>query len=99
MLNFAGQQIARNDFIGQVARTNQGLRRRIGVVLGDTMGEYKGQPQPQLRVIWAEYDQTTKRWDISNGVVAPENVFKLEPSTLPPTTVRGLKIAAARGYA
>ncbi|AJD82132.1 hypothetical protein [Mycobacterium phage Azrael100] len=99
MLNFAGQQIARNDFIGQVARTNQGVRQRIGVVLGDTVVEYKGKNQPQLRVIWASYDPETKRWTITDGTVAPENVFKLEPATLHPTTVRSLKIAAARGYA
>ena len=41
MINFAGQDISKNDYVVQISRTNQGMVRRAGVVLGFEEVDFK----------------------------------------------------------
>lgn len=99
MLNFAGQDIRRGDYIGQVARTNQGMKHRVGVVMSTVEVEVKGTPQTHLQVIWATRDFETGEWDLSDGNVSPTTVFKIDADTITYTTFLALDSARQRGHA
>ena len=97
MLNFAGQDIRKGDYIGQVARTNQGMKRRVGVVTGDSVITYRGEDSPGLRVIWNDFDGET--WTLEDGNVLADNVFHIDPKTLGITVQHALAMAVYRGHA
>lgn len=93
MQNFASQQIRKHDFVIQIARTNQGMVQRVGVVLG-TVETDQGS---RLRVGW--YDPTEEETSAMESVVGVDNLIKVDPITLPDTTVRPLGFVLYRGRA
>lgn len=99
MLNFAGQDVAKGDYIGQVARTNQGMKKRIGVVTGIAQVEVRGEPVVHLRVIWDTYDEETGLWELSDNTVDPRYVFKIDRESITHTVAIELGYAAGRGHA
>ena len=102
MLNFAGQDIAKGDYIGQVARTSQGMKRRVGVVMGYVALDPPPKSSiramvPGFRVIWNAWDGAS--WTLEDGNVLPENVFHIESSSLGATVRSALEAAHYRGHA
>lgn len=97
MLNFAGQHINKGDYIGQVSRTNKGLARRVGVVMGEVEVETPRLTANGLRVIWATLYGT--EWELSNGNVLPDSVFRIDGDTITYTTFLQLDAARRRGHA
>jgi hypothetical protein len=93
MINFAGQDITKNDYVVQIARTNQGMVRRAGVVLG--FEEVEG--TLRLRTGW--YDPEEQDTYATESVVAIDNLVKVDPNSLPSTTVRPLEFVQQRGRA
>ena len=98
MLNFAGQDIQRGDFVGQVARTNQGMRRRVGVVFGTVVvpNDPRG-PIEQFRVIWATL--VDDAWEYSDGNVAPDTVFHIDGDSINYGVFLQLSARAQQGHA
>ena len=94
MINFAGQDISNGDFIAQIARTNQGIVRRVGVVLDSHQADDEG---IKLRVVW--YDPEEANVQVSESSVSIDNLVKIDPATLPWTTVTPLTYAKVRGRA
>ena len=93
MLNFAGQDIRRGHFVAQIARTNQGIVKRVGVVL-DVAATEEGS---RLRTAW--YDPEVEDTSASESVVAVDNLVRVDPASLPNTTVTPLEYALLRGRA
>lgn len=93
MLNFAGQDILKGTFVVQIARTNQGIVRRVGVVLGVEATDEGS----RLRTAW--YDPEVEDTSVSESVVSLDNLVRVHPETLPSTTVTPLEYALLRGRA
>lgn len=93
MHNFAGQDIQKGHFIAQIARTNRGIVRRVGVVLDLTQVE----EDLHLRVGW--YDPEVPEVNASESVVSVENAVLIDPNTLPNTTRIPLEYVLFRGRA
>lgn len=100
MMNFAGQDIRRGHFIGQVARTNQGMKYRVGVTLGETdVQKVKDGPMLRhLRVVWAEMGENGV-WNLIDANVLPTYVFRIQPETIFETVRRRLDFAFMNGHA
>jgi hypothetical protein len=93
MLNFAGQDIQKGTFVVQIARTNQGIVRRVGVVLG-----VEATPEgSRLRTAW--HDQEVEDTSVSESVVSLDNLVRVDPNSLPNTTRYPLEYALLRGRA
>ena len=94
MQNFVGQQIVKRDTVVQIARTNQGIVKRVGVVLGIV-------PQDDqtslLRVGW--YDPDEKIGGATESTVKIDNLVKIDPETLPVIPRRVLDFVKQRGRA
>jgi hypothetical protein len=97
MLNFAGQDIHKGDYVGQVGRTSQGMKRRIGVVMGTVDITQTGVTTTGLRIIWNEFDGET--WTLEDGAVKPDNVFVIDPHRMSNTVFLELDAARQRGHA
>lgn len=97
MLNFVGQDIRRGSIIGQVARTNQGMVRRVGVVMGENTIDVKGGPRQHLRVIWATF--ADNNWETSDAYVLPDNVFVLDGDSIDYPIFLRLLAAQQAGHA
>lgn len=93
MQNFAGQEISNRDFVAQVARTNKGIVRRVGVVLGQDWTE----EGLRLRTAWYDPEETNT-W-VSESVVSIDNLVKIDPNTIPNTMRIPLEYARTRGHA
>jgi hypothetical protein len=93
MRNFAGQEIEKGDFVAQIARTNQGIVRRVGVVLGVEATEEGS----RLRTAWHDPEETET--SASESSVSLDNLVKIDRMSLPSTTVTPLEYALLRGRA
>ena len=93
MQNFAGQEIDKGIFVVQIARTNQGIVRRVGVVL-DVEATEEGS---RLRTAW--YDPEVEDTNVSESVVSLDNLVRIDPNTVPSTRVVPLAYALLRGRA
>jgi hypothetical protein len=93
MLNCVGQEVNRGDYVVQIARTNQGMVKRVGVVLGAVMVD----ETLRLRTAW--YDSDYADTSTMESAVGVENLIKVDSKTLPATTVLALEFAKGRGRA
>lgn len=93
MLNFAGQDITTGTFVVQIARTNQGIVRRVGVVLG------VNQTTEGLRLRTAWHDPEVEDTSVSESGVTLDNLVKVDPNSLPNTVRYPLEYALLRGRA
>lgn len=94
MLNFAGQVIDKRTWVAQIARTNQGIVRRVGVVLDVTVDD---EGISHLRTAW--YDPETPDVNVMESVVALDNLVAIDPMSLPTTIRVPLEYAVIRGRA
>lgn len=93
MRNFVGQEIDKGSFVVQIARTNQGIVRRVGVVL-DVEQTPEGS---RLRTAW--FDPEDHDTSASESVVSLDNLVRVSRESLPNTTVTPLEYALLRGRA
>jgi hypothetical protein len=93
MQNYFGQQIVKGDTVIQIARTSNGMVRRVGVVLGDAFSP----DEIEARVGW--YDPEVLDTSVSESVVGYDYIVKVDPQTLPPTMIFPLGYALQRGRA
>lgn len=93
MQNCVGQEVNLGDFVVQIARTNQGMVKRAGVVLGNVLVE----ENLRLRTAW--YDPDEGDTSTTESAVGAENLIKVDPNTLPNTVTRALEFAKGRGRA
>lgn len=93
MLNFAGQDIRPGHFVVQIARTNQGIVRRTGVVLG-VEATSEGS---RLRIAWS--DPEVEDTSVSESVVSLDNLVLIDPNSIPNTVRYPLEYALLRGRA
>lgn len=94
MQNFIGQQIRKGDFVIQIARTNQGIVKRAGVVLTIVPQE---DGTSLLRTGW--YDPDEKIGGATESLVKIDNLVKIDPDTLPAIPRRVLDFVKQRGRA
>lgn len=100
MWNFAGQDIHKGDFVGQIARTNQGMKYRVGVVTRFISVENKdGTTEMYAQVVWATKDLETEQWELTDGSVRPRDILRIDPYSITPTTAEALRYARQRGHA
>ena len=93
MLNCVGQDVGPGDYVVQIARTNQGMVKRAGVVLGyvDVEGTLR------LRTAW--YDRDEAETSATESVVGHENLIKIDWESLPQIVAKVLGYAKIRGRA
>jgi hypothetical protein len=93
MLNFAGQDIHKGTFVVQIARTNQGIVRRVGVVLGVEATDEGS----RFRTAWS--DPEVEDTSVSESIVSLDNLVRIDPNTIPNTVRYPLEYALLRGRA
>jgi hypothetical protein len=93
MQNFIGQDIQKHSFVAQIARTNQGIVKRVGVVL-TIQNTDEGL---RLRVGW--YDVDVPSTHATESVVKIDNLVLIDPNSLPNNVRRPLDFVKNRGGA
>jgi hypothetical protein len=91
MLNFVGQDIQKGSFVVQIARTNQGVVKRAGVVLGVTMTDEGS----LFRTGW--YDRETPNVHAKESSVKIDGLVLIDPNSLPNNIRNILEYVKTRG--